>query len=86
MTKAISPLLSPHTSKYAQNRQKYFKNPQTETKKKIKISKPKPWSWDSQELVCVYQSTCLYLDRTPEDAFMCSKELDKQINEDGDDI
>lgn len=36
--------------------------------------------------MCIYESMCLYLGRPPEDVFTCSKELGKQINEDGDTI
>ena len=55
---------------------KDFKNLQTE--KKLL------WRWNLLNLTSIYQSVCLYLGRSPRDVFIVSRELSKQINEDGD--
>lgn len=58
-------------------------------KKILKIHRQKKnllWRWNSLNLMSIYQSMCLYVSKSPEDFFKISRELDKQINEDGDTI
>lgn len=58
-------------------------------KKILKIDRHKKkllWKWNSLNLMSIYRSMCLYVGRSPEDVFIVSRELDKQINEDDDTI